>query len=171
MIGFTDEIQKFKNQVRTIETVNGVDWCENVQNGMENLVKLDWDSSAIRHVFHIADAPPHGVYWHEPWDNDRFALSDRNGVELSEVILRLPDVEYTLLKLHDSLDKYAGILSEFEHLKFREVDLAETIRAEDRHRENRRMRVVDLDPHTYTQMLTPTISRIVRDSMTPGDPN
>jgi hypothetical protein len=36
----------------------------------------------------------------------------------------------------------------YENLKFRVVDLAETIRAEDRHRENRRMRVVDLDPHT-----------------------
>jgi hypothetical protein len=36
----------------------------------------------------------------------------------------------------------------YEHIKFREVDLAETIRAEDRRRENRRMRVVDLDPHT-----------------------
>lgn len=62
-------------------------------------------------------------------------------------------------------------MAEFEHLKFRVVDLAETIRAEDRRRDNRHMRVVDLDPHTYTQMLSPTISRIVRDSMTPGDPN
>jgi hypothetical protein len=105
VIEFTQEIQKFKNQVRTIQTENGVDWCENVQNGMENLGKLDWDSAAIRHVFHIADAPPHGVYWHEPWDNDRFPRSDPNGDELSEAIEKLPPLEYTLLSLHDSLEK------------------------------------------------------------------
>jgi hypothetical protein len=105
VIEFTQEIQKFKNQVRTIETVNGVDWCENVHNGMNNLMKLGWETNSIRHVFHIADAPPHGVFWHEPWDNDRYPRVDPDGGELGELIEKLPELEFTLLKLHDSLDK------------------------------------------------------------------
>ena len=65
VISFTPDIQKFKNRVRAIDTRNGVDWCEHMFNGFHEVLELNWDPNAVRHLVHIADAPPHGVQFHD----------------------------------------------------------------------------------------------------------
>ena len=67
VVSFTRDIQKFKNRVRAIEVRNGHDWCEDMFNGFHEVHQLVWDPNAIRHLVHIADAPPHGSHFHDPW--------------------------------------------------------------------------------------------------------
>ena len=67
----------------------------------------------------------------------------------------LPEIEYTLMFLHESLGIWSQNMRD-TFTKCNIINLREILRSEDGNR---------------TDILTPTLSRVIHQSMTPGDPN
>ena len=67
----------------------------------------------------------------------------------------LPEVEYTLMYLHECLGIWSQNMRD-TFTKCNIINLREILRSEDGNR---------------TDILTPTLSRVIHQSMTPGDPN
>lgn len=66
----------------------------------------------------------------------------------------LPGVEYTLMYLHEGLNIWSRLMQE-TFAKCNIINLREILRTEG---------------IQATQMLTPTLSRVIQQSLTPGDP-
>ena len=48
---------------------DGYDYSEAVVDGFEGVTKLEWKKDALKFVFHIADAPPHGIQFNSPYSD------------------------------------------------------------------------------------------------------
>jgi hypothetical protein len=56
-----DSKDVIKNFIDGIDATGGGDYCEAVLVGLNDCVeKLSWKTNAVKFVFHITDAPPHG---------------------------------------------------------------------------------------------------------------
>lgn len=53
--------------------LNGYDYSEAVVDGFKGVTELEWKKDALKFVFHIADAPPHGSQF-SPFEADSFPL-------------------------------------------------------------------------------------------------
>jgi len=78
IIPFTENIEGFITAFKNVEAEGGDDICEDVAGGFRHMLDLDWSGAAIRNVFLVCDAPPHGLEWHTPECNDNFKDNDFN---------------------------------------------------------------------------------------------
>jgi Mg-chelatase subunit ChlD len=64
VLPLTDDIETVRRAVEKLTASGGGDGPESVTDGLYDLVRLDWRSSAARAVVWFGDAPPHGVEPH-----------------------------------------------------------------------------------------------------------
>ncbi len=69
LLDFTN-VKRFKEFVLKVDTasVNNNDYCEDVFTGIEYAARLSWrpkDEGNAKHIFHIGDAPCHGLQYHD----------------------------------------------------------------------------------------------------------
>ena len=74
------------------------------------------------------------------------------------LVRELPEVEYTLMHLHESLDVWSRLMQK-TFARCNIINLREILDTEFLEMGN-----------NQTQILTPTLSRVIRQSLTPGDP-
>jgi len=98
---------KIMECIRKVRAEGGDDEAEDVVNGLEHAVHLDWSDADVRSVFHIADAPAHGMDFHGPSVSDRFPRGDPNGLDPRDFVERMSflDIQYTFVKSTDTTDK------------------------------------------------------------------
>jgi hypothetical protein len=147
--------------LRGIHAEGGDDEAEDVAGALDRVCGLTWGPSDVRMVFHIADAPAHGLRYHEPRVSDRFPEGDPDGhsPEASLRHLASQRVEFTFVRITSRTDTMIDV---FHDTYTRSVG---------------RFRVIDLHPQTYngqygpqyghmSDLLSPAVTRIVSDAVT-----
>lgn len=119
-----------------IDADNGGDFPEAVLDGLDACAnKLDWKDKAVKYVFHIADAPPHGDQYNDGEYLDTYSEGNPGGLELSSVArdFKNKGLNYVLLECvredHDVLRKMKYIFADKSHFgRFKSYELAENFK-------------------------------------------
>jgi len=92
--------------IKGVTAVGGDDIAEDVANGLHRALHMDWSDSEVKIVFHIADAPAHGMDFHGAVVSDRFPRGDPDGLDPRDIVERMSflDIHYTFVKIHESTD-------------------------------------------------------------------
>jgi hypothetical protein len=147
VVPFTD-VDRFLSEVRGIVATGGDDIAEDVAGGLRSVRDLHWNDADVRTLIHIADAPPHGLDYHEPHISDRFPEGDPRGNDLRVLLRELAhDVDMTFIGLNRSTDMFIK-------------EALAAYRSVQKHT----FTVADLRPQD-TRFLTPIAMRTVSDSI------
>ena len=139
----------------------GDDEAEDVAGGLNRICGLTWGPSNVRMIFHIADAPAHGLLFHMPRVSDRYPDGDPDGHDplVSLTHLAYQEVEYTFVRIRSSTDMMIDVFH-------------------DTYTKNGgRFRIIDLHPQSYdgrygprghdmADLLSPAVTRIVSEAVT-----
>lgn len=122
-IDFTSEHFKFKEVLKSINAKGGGDLSEAVLDGLDDVVKtLTWRKDSEKLLFHILDAPPHGSIFEG--DKDAFPDGCPCGKDHEEILLEMreKEIDYTIIKLHNSVDKMVEVFSNFVEIDVLTLD-------------------------------------------------
>lgn len=90
---FTDA-EELVRLIRPIKPKGGDDEAEDVAWGLFHASRLSWESSAIRLVYHIADAPAHGDFFTRGHVSDRYPEGDPKFLDPRQMIREWSQREY-----------------------------------------------------------------------------
>lgn len=121
----------FSTVEEVIESINllraegGEDDAEDVAGALERVSYLTWGPSDVRIIYHIADAPPHGLDFHTIQVSDRFPDGDPEGRDIREFlkVLSQEDIRYTFVKITSMTDIMIDVFHSIYGKKFRVIDL------------------------------------------------
>jgi hypothetical protein len=87
--------------LQPVHAEGGDDEAEDVAHALQQMLAMSWDNADIRMVFHIADAPAHGLAFHRPSVSDRFPNGDPEGVDPRDLIRIMSNQAfvYTFVKI------------------------------------------------------------------------
>jgi hypothetical protein len=149
---FTDDKQ-IVEFLKHIRADGGDDEAEDVAEALDATSKLSWNTKeGICSIFHIADAPAHGMKYHTPEISDRYPRGDPHSIDPCLILRRLSmaGIDYTFIKIKSTTDIMIRLFYEtytnFGLGEFTVIDLRYTP-----------------DP---TNMLTPSVLRSVTRSIT-----
>ena len=60
LMDFTEDINVMKTFIKDQQAFGGVDWAEDVQGGLNQALRLNWNRGSVKNAFLITDAPGHG---------------------------------------------------------------------------------------------------------------
>jgi len=166
VVPFNEHPFTLRNTLRSIKAWGGDDSAEDVAGGLFELLNLDWKEGYTKLIVHLADAPPHGRFWHEPWVSDRYPKGDPGGIDLETVLTQIRykvNPSFTFFKINETTDLYIQTLSSILGDSLIVADLQEQ---EYTHR-GIRTRVSQLDDHRFSTMM----SSVVAMSLSPTEPN
>ena len=94
------------DELARINACGGDDDAEDVCSALIRVHRLSWDGADVQMVVHIADAPAHGIHYHDPSISDRFPEGDPSGYDPSEFIHRMSvgGMHYTFVKITSATD-------------------------------------------------------------------
>lgn len=165
VVPFTTDVSKITLALSTIHAFGGEDCAEDVAGGMRAILDLDWDHTAIWHLVHLADAPPHGRTFHEPWISDHYPNGDPYGRDLEPMLASL-DVHYTFFRITGNTDVFIKILDEYMGTLLTVVDLKE----QEQDRMGVHMRVREFDDLTFSTTLTHVIGETLNPTCSSDEP-
>lgn len=103
---FTSDVASIEARLNGVRASGGADTAEDVASGLLAVLALDWHGDT-RLLFHVADAPAHGLDFHEISVGDSYPRGDKHGRDPRDSIRALGQqhVDYTFLKINSSTDK------------------------------------------------------------------
>ena len=112
-------------RIRDVHAEGGDDIAEDVAGGLFHVKQLSWDDADIKLLFHIADAPPHGIQFHARFLSDRFPGGDPDGRNPLDTMSFLSDqgIAYTFVKINPTTDTMIEQFSNCYSDKFKVLDL------------------------------------------------
>jgi hypothetical protein len=121
----SSRIEEFIGQV---EAKGGFDEAEDVAWALTNIrLAIDWQGSDIQIVYHIADAPAHGLKYHNEDVEDRFPNGDPDKVDPLELMseMSVSGMYYTFVRITNTTDKMINLFSTvYEPSRFKVINLA-----------------------------------------------
>lgn len=142
--------------LQDIHAEGGDDEAEDVAGALDRAYGLTWGPSDVRMIFHIADAPAHGIEFHTPRVSDRFPYGDPDGKDPVITLrdLARQEVDFTFVRITSSTDVMIDVFDEI----YRE--------------EGGMFKVIDLNPQSYrgeyggrranmAELLSPAVTRTV----------
>lgn len=135
-----------------IHADGGDDEAEDIAGALDRTCGLTWGPSDVRLVFHIADAPAHGMVFHSPRVSDRFPQGDPDGHDPRFLLRHLAqqDIEYTFVRITSSTDMMIDVFHDtYSH-------------------SGGVFRVIDLHPQTYDGRYGRVISGNMAEALSPA---
>lgn len=121
----SDRIEHF---IQGIVAKGGSDDAEDVAWGLDKLrTAIDWKRPDIGIVYHIADAPAHGLDYHDDRVDDRFPNGDPDGLDPLEPLMWLSNnhINYTFVRITRQTDRMIDVFEEYyTPERFHVIDLA-----------------------------------------------
>lgn len=110
VIDFTKNFKKIEDTIKNIKATGGDDICEDVAGAYDIASALEW-SAPVRCLFHITDAPNHGLEYHsedieDDYPNGHLLINLREEVQS----LALKNVNLTLFKVSWKTDMMYRIM-------------------------------------------------------------
>jgi hypothetical protein len=91
----------------------GDDIAEDVSGAFHHLLRgiLDWSHTDVKLVFHITDAPAHGLKFHPPHISDRFPQGDPTGNDPCDFLREMSDrgFYYTFVRIKSATDQMLDV--------------------------------------------------------------
>ncbi len=111
-IPFTKNIERLRDQIMEIEADGGDDTCEDVAGAFRFANGLEWHAD-VRCLFHITDAPNHGLEYHEDHVEDDYPdghpyINLRD--EVREMAYR--DIDLTVFRINRTTDMMYTIMKQ-----------------------------------------------------------
>lgn len=104
VMNFTENCEKFTNDIQEITAFGGDDICEDVAGGFKAAVELNWDDADVKNLFLICDAPPHGNSWHSIGISDKYPDDENElGIYISNLVEK--NIKLSIVKINNSIDK------------------------------------------------------------------
>lgn len=129
---FSNDANLFENFVNNVCAHGGVDQCEDVFGGLEEVTKLNWLNNC-RILFHIADAPCHGKRFHVNALDD-YPDGDPRGLDIKKLLKQLVDlnINYYFSEINTSTLKMIDEFNnEFLILKSKQIKSIKLANASD----------------------------------------
>jgi len=166
MVDFTTNVDHIHASLAAIRAEGGEDVAEDVAGALDTALMLSWKPIAIKHIVHLADAPPHGIKYHTPWVNDRYPNGDPLGLDLEEILQDIAgmNVTYTFFRITENTNMFIRCLEMIFKHNLVVVDLKE----KEYTRQGVRTRVSNLDDHSFSGMVSQVIGMTLNPS-SPGD--
>ena len=100
------DAQETMARIQDVYAEGGDDIAEDVATGLFHVLRQDWSDADVRIVFHVADAPAHGLAFHAPNLSDRFPRGDPDGLDPRDFVEKMSflDIHYTFVKIHHCTD-------------------------------------------------------------------
>jgi len=97
--------------LQPIVAEGGDDIAEDVARAFYHTMALDWSDADIRMVFHITDAPPHGLAFHNLNVSDRYPEGDPEGLDPRNQLRSMcqQGFHYTFVKITSATDKMLDV--------------------------------------------------------------
>ena len=114
ILPFTTDVEEFKKFCGSIVATGGADSAEDVFGGLSNALKLEWSATAgTRLIFHMCDAPAHGIEFHAPGLSDNYPGGDPAGLTCEELFdqMRQRNIQYYFGKITDYTDQMITVFS------------------------------------------------------------
>ncbi len=98
--------QDTMEQIQRVQADGGDDQAEDIAHGLQRALHMDWTNSHVKILFHIADAPAHGLAFHHPRLSDRFPRGDPHGLDPRDIVERMSflGIDFTFVKVDASTD-------------------------------------------------------------------
>lgn len=113
-IDFTHDRNQFKEILKAITAKGGGDDAEAVVDGLDDVINtLTWREDSEKFIFHFLDAPPHGRDYGS--SKDGFPEGCPCGKEFEPLLMKMREmnIDYTIVKLNNSIDKMIEHFSQF----------------------------------------------------------
>lgn len=159
IVEFTHNIYKVLDDIQDIQAYGGADDAEDVAHGLLYTLMLPWETNAeVKMLFHITDAPAHGMKYHDAELTDRFPDGDPSSLNPEYVLhdLATRGIDYTFIKITPATNKMIRRFAEVyegKKGKFMVTDL--TVNQQHRH---------------MSDALSPTVIRSVTQRIASQDP-
>jgi hypothetical protein len=111
VINFTSP-ENVMSSMQGMTAEGGDDIPESVAEGFFHLMRgLDWTNADVRLVFHIADAPAHGLKYHGPEMEDRFPQGDPDGPDPCCFVREMSErgFYYTFVRIKSATDQMLDV--------------------------------------------------------------
>jgi hypothetical protein len=97
--------------LQNIPAEGGDDVAEDVARAFYHTMTLNWDDADVRMVFHITDAPAHGLLYHGLNISDRFPEGDPEGLDPRNQLRSMCEqgFHYTFVKITSATDKMLDV--------------------------------------------------------------
>lgn len=128
VIPFTESMDEFQHSMEDVQARGGDDEAEDVAGAFHHVNALDWRGD-VKTLFHLTDAPAHGLRYHEVFLGDRFPEVDpaNNNLENEVLALAHRGVTLVIVKANDSVNKmiteFSNIYSSVPNVSFRVQNL------------------------------------------------
>lgn len=155
-------VSQIVDALEPIHADGGDDQAEDVAGALDRACRLTWGPSDVRMLFHIADAPAHGIAFHSPRVSDRFPEGDPDGIDPRSPLRHLAyeEVQYTFVRITSSTDKMIDVFHDtYTHAAglFRVIDL---------HPQSYDGRYGRVTSGNMADALSPAVTRFVSDAVT-----
>lgn len=128
VIPFTENIADFQHAFEDVEARGGDDEAEDVAGAFFRVNQLEWRGD-VKTLFHITDAPPHGLRYHEVFVGDRYPDGDPENWNLETEVRALAarNVTLVVVKANNATNKmiteFSGIYATEPGASFRVQNL------------------------------------------------
>jgi len=97
----------------TVQAMGGDDAAEDVAGALQYVHTLDWSRTDVAMVYHIADAPAHGLRFHNGDISDSYPEGDPLGLDPEAAIRQLArnGTHYTFVRITTCTDKMTGLFN------------------------------------------------------------
>jgi hypothetical protein len=109
-VDFTSDHKKVKKRISIIQAEGGDDSAEDVSGAYRLAVSLDWTAN-VKLLFHICDAPAHGMTYHVPDYDDDYREDDyKNPLEPHVERLAVKKVDIDIIELNRSTNIMVDVI-------------------------------------------------------------
>jgi hypothetical protein len=148
-----------QDQMGDLRAEGGDDTAEDIAGAFKRATELSWDPADIRMLFHITDAPAHGLLFHPIHISDRFPQGDPDGLDPRFFLDRWARLgyDYTFVKITSKTDQMLDVFYQTycqtpnAGLNFHVIDL----------RRQHYDHVLGDPEETMADLLSPAVSRAV----------
>lgn len=114
MVPLTHDHGLVVDKLAITEAFGGGDICENVAGAMRKLNAMNWRQNACKLAFHVADAPAHGMLYHDIHVSDDYPQEIAGMSLYPEIcLLATEDVRLTFIRIDWSTDIMTDKFKEF----------------------------------------------------------
>ena len=103
-VHFTDNYLQIHDTVMRIHALGGGDQAEDVAGAYKHVMNLDWGTADVKAVFHIGDAPNHGLMYHDSKVEDDYPEGGRVHLLTEVRLLAGHHIDVTVFRLNRSTD-------------------------------------------------------------------
>lgn len=109
-VQFTTNLQKVEDSIMDVMADGGDDICEDVAGAYRFVNGLDWTAN-VRCMFHITDAPNHGLEYHDEYIEDEYPLGHPY-IDLKEEThdLAYKNIDLTVFSVNNTTDTMYKIM-------------------------------------------------------------